>query len=237
MARLIAVVGSTGTGKSTSLYPYKDENVEIIGLNPKETLLINVSGKPLPTPNADKSYPLGKLSEGKNHYKTSDSFTVETLIRAVDENAAYKHIKNIVIDDAVYLQLFMFMDKTREKGYEKFNEIGEAAYIPIRTAQQCQREDLNIIFTYHFEENNTGDKKVKTAGKLVDQYLSIEGMFTFVFYSKARLNKVAKKVEYYFETQNDGFTTAKTPLGCFKDFNIPNDMGYIIKEIDKYYGK
>ncbi len=116
MARLIAVVGKTGTGKSTSLYPYKDENVEIIGLNPKETLLINVSGKPLPTPNADKSYPLGKLSEGKNHYKTSDSFVVETLIKAVDENAAYKHIKSIVVDDAVYLQLFMFMDKLKEKG-------------------------------------------------------------------------------------------------------------------------
>lgn len=237
MARLIAVVGKTGTGKSTSLYPYKDENIEIIGLNPKETLLINVSGKPLPTPNADKSYPVGKLSEGKNHYKTSDSFVVETLIKAVDENPAYKHIKNIVIDDAVYLQLFMFMDKLKEKGYDKFSDVGQAAYIPIKAAQECQREDLNIIFTYHFEENTSGEKKVKTAGKLVDNYLSIEGMFTFVFYSNSKFNKLLKKVEYYFETQNDGFTTAKTPLGCFKDFTIPNDMGFIIREINKYYGK
>ena len=115
--------------------------------------------------------------------------------------------------------------------------MGEAAYIPIKAAQECQREDLNIIFTYHFEENTNGEKKVKTAGKLVDNYLSIEGMFTFVFYSNSKFNKLLKKVEYYFETQNDGFTTAKTPLGCFKDFIIPNDMGFIIREINKYYGK
>ena len=92
----------------------------------------------------------------------------------------------------------------KDKGFGKFEDIGEAAYIPVRAAQKCTREDLNIIFTYHYEENSKGEKKAKTAGKLVDNHLSLEGMFTFVFYSKSRLNKLAKKVEYYFETQNDG---------------------------------
>lgn len=237
MPRLIAIIGSTGTGKSTSLFPYEDDVSTTIGLNPKDTLLINVSGKPLPTPNADVSYPLGKLSEGKNHYKSSDPFVIETLIKAVDEEPAYNYIKNIVIDDAVYLQLFMFMDKLKDKGFGKFEDIGEAAYIPVRAAQKCTREDLNIIFTYHYEENSKGEKKAKTAGKLVDNHLSLEGMFTFVFYSKSRLNKLAKKVEYYFETQNDGFSTGKSPRGCFKDFEIPNDMGLVLKTIDDYYKK
>lgn len=237
MARLLAIVGSTGTGKSTSLFPYEDENGKTIGLDPKSTVFINVSGKPLPTPNAEESYPLGRLSEGKNHYKTSNSLDIATIIDAVDKESKYKQYTNIVIDDAVYLQLFMFMDKIKIKSYEKFEDVGEAAYIPIKAAQECTREDLNIIFTYHFEENSKGEKKAKTAGKLVDNYLSIEGMFTFVFYSKSRYNKLAKKVEYYFETQNDGFSTAKSPRGCFKDFEIPNDMGLVLKTIDEYYKK
>lgn len=235
MANLICVVGATGTGKSTSLFPYKDENIEIKGLNPKETVLINVSSKPLPTPNAKKDYPLGKLSEGKNHYHSSDPFLIKAVIEAVDTESKYKHIKNIVIDDAVYLQLFTFMGKIDEKGYEKYNTVGQAIYIPIKTAQECVRTDLNIIFMFHFEENNEGFKKVKTAGKLVDQYLNIEGMFTFVFYSVSKRDVIKKKVEYYFETQNNGFNTAKTPLGCFKDFTIPNDMGFVIDQINKYY--
>lgn len=235
MANLIAIVGGTGTGKSTSLFPYKDENTEIKGLNPKETVLINVSSKPLPTPKANKDYPLGKLSEGKNHYHSSDPYLIQAVIDAVDKEPKYKGIKNIVIDDAVYLQLFTFMGKMREKGYDKFSEIAEAIYIPIKTAQECIRTDLNIIFTFHYEENTEGNKKVKTAGKMVDQYLNIEGMFTFVFYSVSKRDVIKKKVEYYFETQNNGFNTAKTPLGCFKDFTIPNDMGYVIEQIDKYY--
>lgn len=235
MANLICVVGATGTGKSTSLFPYKNENIEIKGLNPKETVLINVSSKPLPTPKANKDYPLGKLSEGKNHYHTSDPFLIRNIIEVIDKEPKYKDIKNIVIDDAVYLQLFTFMNKMNEVGYDKFNVVGQAIYVPIKAAQECTRQDLNIIFMFHYEENTDGFKKVKTAGKLVDQYLNIEGMFTFVFYSVSKRDVIKKKVDYYFETQNNGFNTAKSPLGCFKDFTIPNDMGYVIEQINNYY--
>lgn len=238
MATLIAVVGNTGTGKSTSLFPYKDKNVEIKGLNPNETVLINVSGKPLPTPNAEASYPLGKLlSQGGRHFKTNDPFSIKALIEAIDSDDKFKHIKNIVVDDAVYIQLLMFMDRILEKGYDKYSEIGQAAYLPIKAAQSCTREDLTIIFMYHFDKDNDGFKRVKTAGKLTDQYLNIEGMFTFVFYSNAKLDKVAKKVNYWFDTQNDGYNTAKSPLGCFENYEIPNDMGLVIETIKNYYKK
>ena len=46
MAKTIAVVADTGFGKSTALAPIKE--IGHVGLNPKETLIINVKNKPLP---------------------------------------------------------------------------------------------------------------------------------------------------------------------------------------------
>lgn len=233
MANLIAINGSTGRGKSTSLFPVKTDTVEIKGLNPKETYFINVSGKPFP--NSTKDYKDGKISEGGNYKITRSPETIEKLIKKIDTEAECKHIKNVVVDDSTYLQLFTFMDKIDTKGYDKFNDIGNAIYKPLKAASECKREDLNIIFIFHPEKDNDSQIKVKTAGKLVDQYLMIEGMFTFVFYANSRRNVLEKRIEYYFETQSDGYTTSKTPIGCFKDFEIPNDMGYVIDCINNFY--
>lgn len=97
------------------------------------------------------------------------------------------------------------------------------------------REDLVIIFTYHSEETNSGDSKIKTAGKLVDAYLTIEGLFSTVLYTQSIMNHVDKKLEFSFLTQNNGSNTAKSPAGMFDELVIPNDMGYVIKKMKEYY--
>lgn len=229
MARLIALVGRSGTGKSTSIFPEK--SVGIKGLDPKETILINVSGKALPSKNSQ--YKSGKIVDGGNYFETNSPENIKTVIESVDSK--YPNIKNIIIDDAVYLQLITFMDKITQKGYEKFNDIAQAIYEPIKAAAACSRKDLNIVFMFHPEKDNEGLTKIKTAGKMVDQYVNIEGMFTFVLYSNNRRNFTEKKNEYFFETQSDGFNTAKSPLGCFDKFEIPNDLGYVVDAINNYY--
>lgn len=159
MANLIAIVAKSGSGKSTSIFP--SEQLKIKGLEPKETVIINVSAKPLPVRGADKLFPIGRLSEGARQIITHDSNTVANVLKEISDK--YPEIKNVVVDDAGYLQSFLFMAKVREKGYDKFNEIAEAAFKPVKTASTL-RSDLNVIFTYHDEAEKDGTRKIRTSG-------------------------------------------------------------------------
>lgn len=263
MGNVIALVGKSGTGKTTSMLP--NEKIGIKGLNPKETVFISVggSGKPLLFPKVREHYKTGKLKEGANHIFQINPFDVATIIRKIaggilreavtikdkdkekvvikttdtEPEQSYNHIKNIVVDDAQFFQMFTFMDKITERGYDKFLDIGEAGYVPLRAAFESKRNDLNIIFTYHSEETTNADVKIKTAGKLIDQYLTIEGLFSFVLFTTSAFDFATKQTKYYFETQTNGFTTAKTPPGCFDSFTIPNDMGYVLDQIKEYIGE
>lgn len=263
MGNVIAIVGKTGTGKTTSMLP--NEKIGIVGLNPKETVIISVAGagKPLLFPKVKEHYKSGILKEGANHIFQPDPFKAASIIRAigggisrkpitikekdkekivieskpVEPDQKYKHIKNIVVDDAQFFQMFVFMDKVTETGYQKFSEIGEAGYVPLRAGFETTRSDLNIIYTYHSEETKSGDVKIKTAGQLIDQYLTVEGLFSFVLYSTSSFNFSTKKPDFKFQTQTDGFTSAKTPAGCFEDFLIPNDMGFVLDKIKEYVGE
>lgn len=93
---------------------------------------------------------------------------------------------------------------------------------------------MNIIFTYHSEETGKGGKKIKTAGKVVDSMLTIEGLFSYVFFTATYFDFSTKETKYVFQTRTDGFTSAKTPPGCFKDFEVPNDLAPILKRIHDY---
>lgn len=246
MSNIIALVGESGSGKTTSLFP--NPFIEIKGLNPKETVIISVAGtgKDLIFPGVEEMYKEGILKDGANHIFQSDPHSVATYIRAiaggidpkngniVEPNPNYKHVKNIVIEDAGYFQGFMFMDKVLEKGYDKFSEIGEAGYVPVKAAMKIRRKDVNIIFTYHLEETNRGKVKIKTAGKVVDNILALDGLFSFIFYTYTERDHVSKKTSYYFTTQTDGYNTCKTPPGCFADYLIPNDMGKVLERIAEY---
>jgi hypothetical protein len=234
MAYMLATVGRSGTGKSTALFP--NPTLKIIGLNPDETIIINPAGKDLPFKGSRRVYPPGESINDSKDIRTNNPKKIARIIRSIDENSGgkFSHIKNIVVDDAQYLQMFTFMDKIEDKGYDKFNETGNAAYLPLKAAADCGRPDLTIIFNYH-SENDNGDVKIKTAGKVVDAYLTIEGMFTIVLFTKVVHDSTDKTNKYYFVTQSDGYTTAKSPIDMFPDLLIPNDMGYVLKKVKEYY--
>ena len=157
----IAIVGESGTGKSSSYGQIPEIGVK--GLNPKETVVINVAGKDLPFRGWKKMYS-GKLSEGGNYFESSDAAQISTGVKYISDNRI--DIKNIVIDDAQYIMSFEFMKRAKENGYGKFADIGVNLGKVIE-ASRISRRDLKVYFLWHPEKDNLGNLKMKTVGKMV----------------------------------------------------------------------
>lgn len=223
-AETILILGESGCGKTSSLR----------NLNPKETFIISTTSKPLPWRGWKKDYIRWdpNISIKGNWYQTSKSTNVITIMKYV--SAKRPEIKNLVIDDLQYTMAFEFLDRRKEKGYDKFNDIG-GDFTDILRITDTLRDDLKIIFTSHSE--NTGDAmnphwSLKTIGRMVNEKVTPEGLFTYVFYALPQNND--NIIEYKFLTNTDGEHVAKTPLGMFENKLVDNDLQAIIDIIDKY---
>ena len=226
MAQGILIVAESGSGKSTSI-----EN-----LNPKETFIINLSGKPLPFKGWKSKYNVWNKDSNPNGNMiiASDQKTIEACMRYVSEKRL--EIKNLIIDDFQYLSSFEFFDRSDEKGFEKFTQIGATlariSRLPIKL-----REDLMVFFLTHVEEGTDieGRKryKAKTIGKLIDDKLTLEGLFSIVLFGKAKKDKEGN-IKYIFETQNSGDNTCKSPKDMFTTSEIPNDLSLVREAILNY---
>ena len=231
MSELIGIVGASGTGKSTAIHG--NEKLGIKGLDPKETLVINVAGKPLPFKGWKKFYTEFKGNDG-NYLSSSNA---QTIIKALDfVNQKRPEIKNIVIDDIQYVMGFRFMEKALEKGYEKFALLGKE-YVDILNKGRTLREDLKVFVLSHSEEivkDFETIRKVKTLGKMVDQNITVEGLFTVLLYTHTEWDDKQNEGYYYFITNRTSDYPAKSPVDMFEDIQITNDLGYVAEKIDEY---
>lgn len=228
MAELIAIVGNSGSGKSTSIRT----------LDPQTTFIINVAKKPLPFKGFKKNYKqLIQNQETKkwegNLYNTSDVDKIGQVLRLIDK--IMPHIKVVIIEDSQYLMSFEAMDRASEKGYDKFTQIAQHYYSVLKGSLDL-REDLKVFTLTHSE--NIGDAlnpyfKIKTQGKMIDSMITVEGLFTYVLFTTLVKNNEGE-LEYKFMTQTDGTNTAKSPMGCFEDKLIDNDLQLVITKIDEY---
>lgn len=96
-------------------------------------------------------------------------------------------------------------------------------------------DDLVVFFIYHSETDKRGNDKIKTAGQLIDQYVTMEGLFTIVLYAESEFNPLTNQIEYFFKTNSDGKNTAKSPYEMFDDLRIPNDLGFVSQKVREYY--
>ena len=223
----IAVVGKSGTGKSTSYGQFPELGIK--GLNPKETVIINVAGKDLPFRGWKKLYS-GKITEGGNYFESSDSAQIAGAITYI--NTSRTEVKNVIIDDGQYTMAFEFMRRAKESGYGKFADIGVNMGKIVEVARNT-RKDLKVYFLWHPEQDKDTGYKMKSVGKMVDDYLTMEGLFTVVLYAKVSRG-ADNKISYQFVTNNDGEFPAKSPIGLFTDLYIQNDLGLVSETIDKY---
>lgn len=225
MGQGILVIAESGSGKSTAI-----EN-----LDPKETFIINVANKPLPFRGWKSKYKVWtKEDVSGNMANASSPAGIHKVIQHIHEKRP--DIKNIVIDDFQYMSSFEFFDRVSEKGFEKFTEIG-AAIARIARMPKDLREDLMVFILTHAEEGTDieGRKKykAKTIGKMVDEKLTVEGLFSVVLFGKVKKNQDGT-VRYVFETHNNGENTCKSPKDMFVDDEIPNDLQLVRQAILDY---
>lgn len=225
MAQGVLIIAESGAGKSTSIET----------LNPKETFIINVANKSLPFKGWKKKYTIwSKENPSGNMYDKSSPESIEACVKYVSEKRP--EIKNIIIDDFQYMSSFEFFDKANEKGYEKFTQIG-AHLARIARMPKDMRDDLIIFFLTHAEEatDMEGKRKfkAKTIGKMVDEKLTLEGLFSIVLFGKAKRNKDGE-IRYVFETQTNGENTCKSPREMFPTLEIANDLQLVTKAIKDY---
>jgi len=205
------VLGESGTGKSTSL-----EN-----FNPAETLLLQALDKPLPFKSRDwKKY--DPETKSGNIFVTDKSTDIVSYMQRTKR-------KVIVLDDFQYVMANEFMRRSDEKGYDKFTEIGRNAW-NILVAAGGLASDVRVYILSHSDTSDNGRVKAKTIGRMLDEKITVEGMFTLV------LRTVVRDDEHYFSTRNNGSDTVKTPKGMFAEELIPNDLGAVDAAICEYYG-
>lgn len=214
MSTPVLIIGKSGTGKTRS----------IVTLDPRTTFLISAIQKDLPFRGWSKKYvPMTK--DGGNHYVGDDYEKINSALSYIDTKRP--EIKTVVIDDVQYLMANEFMRRAKEKGYEKFTEIGEHMWNLVFNIR-LYRQDLIVFMLAHSDTNDQGETKIKTIGKLLDEKICLEGMFTIC------LNTAMEDGKYFFETQNNGSNTTKSPEGMFDAIRITNDLQIVIDSIIAY---
>ena len=202
------ILGESGTGKSTSMR----------SMNPAETLLIQAIKKPLPFRSSGWKY-LSK--EGGNILVRDQSAQIIAAMHKTQRPI-------IVIDDFQYILANEFMRRTDERGFDKFTDIGKHAW-DILCAASSLPDHVRVYILSHTETSESGRVKAKTIGRMLDEKITIEGMFSIVMRTSI-ING-----QYLFSTKNNGSDTVKTPLGLFDADHIDNDLAAVDAAIVDYY--
>lgn len=234
MANAIAIVGDTGTGKTSSIMP--NEAAGIIGLNPEETFIINVKGKPLPLKGWKGKYtpvPAQGAPETGNYLSTTDHTHIIRVMQYIAFNRA--DIKNIVLDDGQYLMSEEFMQNALKSGFDKFNKMAKNMYDVINTGINLPHH-INFILLTHSEEED-GKTDIKTLGKMLKDKVNLAGLFTCVLYTNVKTTMQGSTYTFITNQIIDDrgiYVMAKSPFGMFEDKQIPNDMGLVLQKIEEF---
>ena len=193
MATAVLIMGESGSGKSASLRNFA----------PNEISVFNVTNKPLP------------FKQGKTKIPKIDNATYADIANAL----ANPNKRAYVIDDAGYLLSFEMFKRANETGYSKFTDMAKNFFDMLDFINTKLPNDIIVYITMHTEDDSEMHRvKVKTIGKMLDQNLKIEGLFSIV------LRAVQTEDGYKFVTRDDMVSTAKSPIGMGEEDMIDNDL-------------
>ena len=211
----ILIMGESGSGKTTSMR----------NLDPDKTMYIDCDKKGLAWKGWRKQY----NTERKNYFACDDPDIVLTLLKRVDREEQFQGVTVCVIDTLNGMMVADEMRRSKEKGYDKWQDLAFSVYSIVDYALKV-RESLTVIFTAHsqtdHDENGYLFTRTKTSGKKLDKIV-LESKFPVVLLAKG------DDGQYVFETRAN-HSTAKTPLGAFEQNQIPNDIVAVLKALEDY---
>lgn len=196
----VLVLGYSGSGKSTSLRNFE----------PGEVGVFNVARKPLPF---------------RKRLDVLDGAGYSDITRTLRAN----NKRAYVVDDANYLMAFQNFAMARQSGYGKFTEMA-VNFEQLLECANATDHDTVVYFLMHPDVDETGRMKPKTIGKMLDNQLTVEGMFPIVL--------LAERDEqgFCFVTQSDGTNPVKAPMGMFEEARVDNDLKAVDAAIRDYWG-
>lgn len=195
----VLVLGASGSGKSTSMRNFEESEIGIF----------NVAGKPLPF---------------RKKLPKVDNATYEKIYKVLKE----PKLKKYVIDDSQYLMAFESFDHAKETGYGKFTNMALNFRNLIDFIIRSTPADCIVYMLHHTELSEDGKLKAKTLGKMLDNQLTVEGLFSIVLLCQVEGS------EHYFITNSDGSNPAKSPMDMF-EMKIENDLKFVDTTIREYY--
>ena len=194
----VMILGNSGSGKSTAMRNFEIDEVGIF----------NVASKPLPF---------------RKKIPKADGCTYQTIIKGLSE----PKLKKYVIDDSQYLMAFEMFNRAKETGYGKFTDMAVNFKNLIDYVIKNTPTDCIVYFLHHTQQTELGIK-AKTVGKMLDDQLTVEGLFSIVLRTKVENGK------YAFTTQSDGTDTCKSPMEMFPK-EIDNDLKAVDETIREYW--
>lgn len=195
----VLLIGQSGSGKSTSLRNFKGEEVAVV----------NVLGKPLPF---------------KSNIKAGQCDDYSKILKAIANTPK----KTIVLDDIGYLITNEFMKEASIKGYDKYNIMANNFFNFVNAIKQI-KGGKTIYFIMHEDSTENGEIKPKTIGKLLDEKVNLQGMFTVC------IRSMYENGNYIFRLKTNGQDCVKTPFGMFENDSMENDLKEFDKVVREYY--
>lgn len=227
MATVIIIAGATGTGKTSS----------IATLNPDETIVFQVNeGKGnLPWKGSKGDYNIDR----KNLFNLKNYATICSYLKNIsDKNDS---VKNIVIDDAIYIMRGEFFDRAKETGFGKFTELAQHFKEVIETCGSL-RSDLNVFMMLHtepvFSDGSLIGYKLSTVGKLLDEKFNPMEIVSIALFSAVRYHDGVPEYGFYTNrcmVEGGVEIPAKSPAGMFDEIFIPNSLGDVVEAMNDYY--
>lgn len=218
MAKVIGVMGESGSGKTTAMR----------NLPPEETFYLDCDKKGLNWKGWRQQYNLEK----KNYY-SSDSFSIAlNLFDKINSDKKFQHIKYLVIDTLNGLMVAEEMKILAMQSGDKrsaWSDLAQNGWALINKALEL-RDDLTVIILCHSEtisdDNGIIRTRIKTNGRKLEK-LVLESKMTTVIWS------VRQDGKYKFILSADG-STCKVPLGAFDQDECDNDITIVIKALEEY---
>ena len=230
MAVIVAILCSSGDGKTTSTIINPDGNYDFEnyqGMNPETHFILNLDRKTLP-------FPAGMwCSEKKNYYEPKDFKEIKMMLEWC---AKQEKIKSVSIDT---VNIYMAMKEFNDRKKMTFDQWRDIANDIIELNVLCNttlRNDQIVYIMGHTMLQTQPDGSEKTVFSVIGKKLTKtqpEGFYPIILITRVEYGDNGDN-KYYFQTKAN-HSTAKTPLGMFKNFEIPNSLKLVDDTVRNYY--